>query len=88
MGNSCHCIKNDKENEIETVQSNRTLKLSNVIMIQAIVRGFLARRRLKKIKTARRHAGLAGSLHGEGNTAFEGEIDFDNREPYENPLVD
>ena len=49
MGNSCTCIKDSKENEIETI-GFATQKTNEVIKIQSTFRGYQARKQLKELK--------------------------------------
>ena len=49
MGNSCACIKDANQNEVESIV-NHTDKISVVIKIQKAIRGFLARKRYHSMK--------------------------------------
>jgi hypothetical protein len=46
MGNSCTCIKDQNENEVETF-GFKGAKLHSIIKVQTAFRGFLAKKKLK-----------------------------------------
>lgn len=49
MGNSCTCIKDNNEGEVETLQFKDN-KLNKVIKLQSAFRAFLARKKLNDLK--------------------------------------
>ncbi len=57
MGNSCTCIKDANENEVETFNF-KGAKLQMFIKIQKTWRGHKARKAVKKMKTMKRMGNL------------------------------
>ncbi len=49
MGNSCTCIKDTNQNEVETFDI-KEIKVDKVVLIQKNWKGAMARQELKKLK--------------------------------------
>ena len=62
MGNSCTCIKDANESEVETFNF-KGAKLEMIIKIQKTWRGFKARKALRDMKTIKKMGQLNSNQH-------------------------